>query len=313
MLIVNRLPELRHLRYFVAVAEELHFGRAAARLHIAQPGLSQQIQALERELGVALLDRTRRRAQLTPAGRSFLDESRRLLVQVERAVHLARRAGSGEIGRLAIGATESATHIVLPPVLREYRRRYPDVELVLHEMISEDQVEALRHGEIDVAFVRGPLVADDLEQLPLPEERLAVVIPRRHALARRASVPLKALAGEPFVLHPTPPSGWAEFTLAACRRAGFEPRVVQTGTSSAVAVSFVAAELGVALLPSGLAEGIDRRGVVVRPISGAAPRTRLVTVYRKGPPYSLARLTPTARALIDIVRGQLARDGSARR
>src|SRR5512133_1148541 len=185
--------ELRHLRYFVAVAEELHFGRAAQRLHIAQPGLSQQIQALESELGVSLLARTRRRVELTAAGQVFLDEGRRALAQVERAENLTRRAASGEIGRLTIGGTESATWVVLPELLRDFRRRYPNVDLAIREMPSPLQLEALRNGEIDVGFVRPPVGTDGLVARTILEERLGILLPKAHPLAKRSEIPIRVL------------------------------------------------------------------------------------------------------------------------
>src|SRR5689334_5740766 len=148
--------ELRHLRYFLAVAEELHFGRAATRLGIAQPPLSQQIRQLEQELGATLLNRTKRRVELTPAGRAFLEHTRQILAETERAKRVARRAGRGEIGRLAIGFVSSADLDVLPRVLRAWRERFPDVEVELHALLTAAQVDALGRGRLDVGFIRLP-------------------------------------------------------------------------------------------------------------------------------------------------------------
>src|SRR5215470_3343253 len=149
--------ELRHLRYFVAVAEELHFGRAAIRLHMAQPPLSQQIRQLEQEIGVTLLNRTKRRVELTPAGRAFLEEARRTLAQAERSVRTAQRASRGETGFLAIGFVPTADLDVLPRVLRAWRRRCPDVEVELSALSPAQQVEALREGRIQVGILRPPI------------------------------------------------------------------------------------------------------------------------------------------------------------
>jgi DNA-binding transcriptional LysR family regulator len=272
--------ELRHLRYFVAVAEELHFGRAAERLHVAQPGLSQQIQALERLLGVPLFDRTSRRVELTAAGAILLTEGRRLLAQTERIVDRARRAGLGEIGRLTLAAIGSATYDVIPPVVREYRRRYPEVELVLREMSTPAQVQALRTGEVDVGFLRLPVDTHDLIASVVREEGMYLMVPEAHPLAARAEVPLAALAGEPMILFPSAPRpSWADSVIAACRGAGIEPTVAQEAIESATVVSFVAAGVGVALVPQGL-RVLVRPGVVCIPVSNA-PTTQLAVVRRR--------------------------------
>ncbi|WP_394831284.1 LysR substrate-binding domain-containing protein [Pendulispora rubella] len=290
------MVELRHLRYFLVLAEELHFGRAARRLHIAQPGLSQQIQALERELGVELVDRSRRRMQLTAAGRTFFEEGRRGMVQLERAIDLARRAGRGEVGRLSLGAAESATYAILPSLLRAYVRRYPDVDLAVREMSSGVQLAALERGEIDIAFIRTPVEIKDFETMPLTEESMALVLPEDHPLARKRMVPLTALSNERFILHPTPASGWTEFMYAVCRHAGFEPRISQSASETTVAVSFVAAGLGVTLVPESLSDAARRPGVVTRPVASPVPNTQLLVVYpREG-------LPETARAFLEIVR-----------
>jgi LysR family transcriptional regulator, benzoate and cis,cis-muconate-responsive activator of ben and cat genes len=288
--------ELRHLRYFVAVAEELHFGRAAERLHVTQPGLSQQIQALERALGVALFARTSRRVELTPAGAVLLAEGRRALGQTERALERARRAGRGELGRLTVAAIGSATYDVVPAVLREHRRRYPDVELVLREMSTGAQVNALRAGEVDVGFLRLPADTHDLTAATVREERMLLMLPASHPLAGRAEVPLAALAGEPLIVFPAAPRpSWADTVIAACRQAGFDPRVAQEAMESATVVSFVAAEVGVALVPEGL-RVLVRPGVVCRPVAPPAPTTHLAVARRSG------HALPAIEALLGIVR-----------
>lgn len=288
--------ELRHLRYFVAVAEELHFGRAAERLNVAQPGLSQQIQALERELGVTLFDRTSRRVALTPAGAVLLTEGKWALAQTERALDRTRRAGRGELGRVTVAAIGSATYDVVPAVLREHRRRFPDVELVLREMSTGAQVNALRAREIDVGFLRLPADTHDLVTTTVREETMMLMLPTSHPFAERPEVPLAALAGEPLIVFPAAPRpSWADTVIAACRQAGFDPHVVQEAMESATVISLVAAEVGLALVPEGL-RVLARSGVVCRPVAPPAPTTRLAVVRRNEP------VLPTVEALLDVVR-----------
>ena len=291
--------ELRHLRYFIAVAEELHFGRAAERLHVAQPGLSQQIRQLERLLGVDLFERTSRRVQLTAAGSLLLAEGRRALAQLERTLDRARQAGRGEIGRLSVASIGSATYDVVPAILREYRRRFPDVELVLRELSTPLQVNALRGGEIDVGFVRLPADTHDLVATRVRAETMHVMLPESHPLAARAEVPLAALATEPLIVFPASPRpSWADTVLAACREAGFEPHVAQEAMESATVVSFVAAGIGVAPVPEGL-RVLVRPGVVCRPVAAPAPTTYLAVVHRTGP------LPATVEGLLGVI-GDLA-------
>jgi DNA-binding transcriptional LysR family regulator len=290
------LPELRLLRYFVAVAEELHFGRAAQRLHMAQPGLSQQIKVLERLIGVRLLERTSRQVGLTPAGRLLLSESRRLIAETERAVDRVRRTGRGEIGRLVVAAIGSATYDVVPRLLRAHRKRYPDVELVLREMSTPAQVHALRAGEIDVGLLRLPADTADLDAHTVREDRMALMLPETHPLARKKRIALRALAREPLILFPAAPRpSWADTVIAACRESGFEPIVAQEAMESATVVSFVAAGVGVALVPEGL-KVLARPGVAFRFLAPPAPVTRLAAVYRTG------ERPPTVESFLDLVR-----------
>src|SRR5574340_256525 len=243
--------ELRHLRYFVAVAEELHFGRAAARLGTAQPPLSQQIRQLEGELGVELLARTRRRVELTEAGRVFLDEARGILQRVTQATSAARRAARGETGSLAIGVVASATYGLLPRVVRAFRERHPDVALTMSVMSTGAQVAALRAGQLQLAVARPPFGDETLVAEPLHEEPVVAAIPSGHRLSAKRSLPLRALAGEPFVLFPRDRRpGWYDFVLGLCREAGFEPVVGQDAPELATALALVAAGDGVTLVPA---------------------------------------------------------------
>ncbi len=261
--------ELRHLRYFVAVAEELHFGRAAERLHIAQPPLSQQIRRLEQELGVELFRRNRRRVDLTDAGRLLLEQSRPLLAQAAHAEKLLGRAGAGEVGRLSIGFVGSASYEVLPAILHEFRNRFPDVELRLEEQTTGDQVGALNVGRIDVGLVRPPVADDSIELTPLVEERLIAALPEAHPLAERATVPVAALAQEPFVLPPRRITGLYEDVIGVCREAGFSPQV-----------SLVSAGIGVSLVPESV-ETFRRPRVAYRPLRGPNASLEIALARRR--------------------------------
>jgi LysR family transcriptional regulator, benzoate and cis,cis-muconate-responsive activator of ben and cat genes len=290
------VPELRLVRYFVAVAEELHFGRAAHRLRMAQPGLSQQIKSLEQQLGVRLLDRTSRQVRLTPAGELLLGEGRRLLAQAERTADQVRRAGLGLVGRVTVAAIGSATFDVIPRLLREHRERFPDVEVLLREMSTPAQVQALRSGEIDVGFLRLPADIDELVAHVVREERMALMLPESHPLAAMREVPLRALARERLIVFPAAPRpSWADTVIAACREAGFEPNVAQEAMESATVVSFVAAGIGVAPVPEGLLT-LARPGVVCRMVAPPAPVTRLAVVQRAGD------VLPVVGALLELVR-----------
>lgn len=273
--------ELRHLRYFVAVAEELHFGRAAERVGIAQPPLSQQIQKLEREMGVRLFVRTKRRVELTHPGQVFLAEARRTLAQAEHAVEAARRAERGEVGRLAVGFVGSSTYTVLPPVLRAFRRQHPGVELTLRELTTAQQLEAVRRGEIDVGFVRTPAPDGQLAQRVLIEEEFVVALPRSHPSARRRRVALRDLRGDAFILYPRAlAAGLYDRVVSACQQSGFSPRVIQETTQVPVMVSLVASGLGVAVVPA-CVQALRWNNVVYRLLCEPKPRTNIALVWRR--------------------------------
>jgi DNA-binding transcriptional LysR family regulator len=219
--------ELRHLRYFIAVAEERHFGRAAERLGMAQPPLSQQIQALERELGTQLFRRVPRHLELTDAGEVFLDGARAILARTEQAVRSAERAGRGELGRICVGFTPAASfNAVVPTTIRSFRHAFPDVSLDLSEADTAALCRALSAGNVDVAFIRPPDAVDftDLRIEELFDEDMLVALPTGHRLAASVRVPIAMLAGEPFILYPRwlAPSLY-DGILAACCKAGFVP------------------------------------------------------------------------------------------
>lgn len=194
--------ELRHLRYFVTVAEELHFGRAAARLRVAQPPLSQQIRRLERELGVTLFHRSTRRVQLTDAGKILLDEAKRVLAGAAHAVHVVQRAARGESGTLNVGFAASVMFMELPAIIRRFRERFPDVELKLRELPTVPQLARLRSGELDIGFVRQPDPDPLLHMETVMREPLLIAVSKSHPLASRAKVPLEDLKHEEFVMFP---------------------------------------------------------------------------------------------------------------
>ena len=276
--------ELRHLRYFVAVADERHFTRAAKVLGIGQPPLSQQIQALEREIGTPLFKRLPRGVALTDAGQVFLDDARRILRDAAQATERARRVARGELGRIRVGMINSAPfHALIPQVVREFRRRYPNVALSLEEGTTPGLAAAVRDEMLDLAFVRPLLEADrSLCVEPLLEEEMLVALPSGHPLCARARLPLLALSIEPFVLFPRAVgAGLHDEIIGACRAAGFSPRVVQETSQVTSIVNLVAAGLGVSIVPASMQQAsID--GVTYRPIRRPAPKARLSLLYRMG-------------------------------
>ncbi len=254
--------ELRHLRYFVTLAEELHFGRAAERLFIAQPPLSQQIQQLERELGVALFQRTSRRVQITPAGEAFLPEARLVLAGLETAAQAARRAARGDTGWLGIGFAASATYDLLPAVLHDFREAFPDVDLSLAELNAAEQLAALRERVIHVGLARPPVEDAEVVVNAVLREPFLVALPESHPRAGETELPLADLAKEAFVSFPERPTpSYAETVRRACEEAGFTPQVAQEVREMQTAISLVAAGLGIALLPASVAL-LPRPGLV---------------------------------------------------
>ncbi len=272
--------ELRHLKYFVAVAEELHFGRAAKRLHIAQPPLSQQIMNLEEELELKLFDRTKRRIQLTEAGMYFLKEARQVLLHVEQAAEAARRIDRGHAGRLTIGFVGSVVHAWLPAALRSFRESFPDVELVLQELNTAEQIQLLHAGRIDVGFLylaaKDPLLASHL----LTQAPLLVALPEKHALAGRKTLSIRDLAREPFIANTRSSEPVVrDAFISLCHSAGFSPRIAQEAGNVHTVLGLVASGLGPCLLPDFI-KNIKRPGVRYIPLSGSPPAVKLAVVWR---------------------------------
>ncbi len=271
--------ELRHLRYFVAVAEELHFGRAAARVGIAQPPLSQQIQRLEEELGVKLLQRTQRNVRLTPAGRAFLQHARQTLIQAEQAAAVARSVGQGIGGRLAVGLVSAANYNLLPPTLRRFRRDFPSVEVELREMTTQEQLAALREMRIQVGFMRAPVESERLQRECLLHEPVVVALPAEHRLARQRAVSISALAEEPFVLFPRSYAlNYFDQIVGLCRAAGFSPRIAQEVMQLPTIVGLVGAGFGISLLPESLTK-LRFPGVEYRPLQEAEARVTMLLAW----------------------------------
>lgn len=300
--------ELRHLRYFIAVAEELHFTRAARRLGMAQPPLSQQIQQLEAELATPLFERGTRRVTLTEAGRMLLPEARATLDQASRAATVARRAGKGEIGELRIGLFASAPLLpVFTEAVLSFRRRLPDVHLALHESPTLQQVDALRRGALDAGFLRCPSAADipaDITAVELLRERLVAMMREDHPLARhQGPLPIAALAGERLIFF----SRSVGTTLhgqfqALCGAAGFAPNITQTARENATLIGLVAAGLGIAVMPASLAQ-IRVAEVTHRALAEPGATTSIWLATPQGAPSALARAflacagaSPSARA-----------------
>jgi DNA-binding transcriptional LysR family regulator len=292
--------ELRHLRYFIAVAEEGHITRAAERLGMQQPPLSQQIKAIERELDVQLLRRKARGVELTDAGSNFLDDARATLAQLERAVESTRRTARGELGRICIGVTSTSSfHPLVARSIRAFSRSCPKVSLTLEESLSNELLDGLRNERMDVAFIRtAPADAPGLAIQRLLDEPMVVALPADHQLAKVASnsaIPLKRLAPETFILYGPPGTGMYDTIITACNAAGFNPNVGNLGASTqhgpriGSTLSLVAAGLGITFVPSSL-QRMNIEGVAYRRVKTSPPPTaRLSLATRRGDPSATVR------------------------
>lgn len=287
--------ELRHLRYFIAVAEEGHVTRAAERLGIQQPPLSRMIKRIEKQLDVQLFRRKPRGVELTDAGQVFLDRARAILSGFDQAFETTRRTARGDQGAIRVGMPPTvAFHPFVPHVIRDFRDAFPLVAITLDEARSDELIESLRNERIDVAFVRSSLAKDmGLTMHPLFEEEMVVALPRAHALARSdfaTAVPLKALASENFIIQrrETGLKMYAE-TIAACHAAGFSPSVRQEVPRITFTLTFVAAGLGISLVPASL-QRLQMDGVVYRRLKGHVhPKAPLNLASRRGDPSPVVR------------------------
>jgi DNA-binding transcriptional LysR family regulator len=300
--------DLRRLRYFIAVAEEGHITRAAERLDMQQPPLSRQIRLMERELKVQLFRRLPRGVELTSAGKALFPEAKAMLMHLDHALETTRRAARGEQGRLCVGIAPTAPfNPLVPKAIRAFRDTFPLVLLVLEEGLSNEIVARFNNEQMDVAFVRAPQIhADGVVVTLLQQEPMVAALPSRHPMARLGrskAVPLKSLTSDPFILIGPPGTGLHDETVAACRAAGFVPRLGQPAPRITSALSLVAAGLGIAMVPSTM-QSVRVDGVVYRPVQGAAPKAFLGLASRRGDP------SPVLKQFLNLVRA-LAKDHPA--
>ena len=285
------MVEMRHIRYFLAVAEERHFTRAAAKVGIGQPPLSQQIKDLEAEIGTQLFHRLAHGAELTAAGEAFLEGIKEMPALAQRATKAAQRAARGETGSLRVGFTaSSAFNTVVPSAIRAFRRAYAGVELTLEEANTTRLVAGLQDGSFDVAFLRpGGAESEAFQLRLLSEEPMMVALPARHPAAAQQEVELAILKDDPFLLFPRSigPTLY-DGIMGACREAGFEPKIGQLAPQIASIINFVAAELGVSIVPASMSQ-LQVSGVTYRPIAGQAPTARLALAYRRGETSAVVR------------------------
>jgi DNA-binding transcriptional LysR family regulator len=283
--------ELRHIRYFLAVAEERHFTRAAARVGIGQPPLSQQIKDLETEIGTRLFHRVAHGAELTAAGEAFLKAVEEMPSLAERAKRAAQRASRGEVGSLRVGFTTlSVFNGVVPAAIRAFRRAYGDVELALEEASTTRLVAGLKEGSLDVAFLRpGDAAREALQLRLLYEEPMIAALPASHPAVAQQAVDLATLRLDPFLLFPRPVGPRLyDSIIDACRKAGFDPMIVQSVPQLVSIITLVAVELGVSIVPASMSQ-LQIPGVAYRAIAGEAPTVRLTLAHRRGETSPIVR------------------------
>jgi DNA-binding transcriptional LysR family regulator len=294
------MVELRHLRYFIAVAEELHFSRAAERLHLAQPPLSAAIRRLERDLGVELFVRTTREVKLTDAGRAFLAGARRTLADAERAAEDAKRAAAGDLGHLRIAYSWSTRFETFPALGRAFRAGHEAVELLAQEMWNARMPEAFANGSIDVAVSLCPEISAELELVPIRKERLVALLPEPHPLAREDAIPLSALAGQEFILFPREIAPRLHDAFVSIyRRGGFEPRLRNESFHTGWDVGVLAEIPAVALAPQSVARGLPD-GIVAVPLREPTDTLETCVVWR------VDDASPAVAAFVSVARSVFA-------
>ncbi|MFP7471445.1 LysR family transcriptional regulator [Niallia taxi] len=242
--------ELRHLQYFQTVAEELHFGRAAARLNMTQPPLSQQIKQLEEELGFPLFHRSSRAVELTTAGDVFLGQIRSILSQLDRAVDTARHTARGELGKIIIGFVGTATYEILPPAIKEFRTIFPSIDIELRQLSAPNQLNALLNGDIDIGFSHPPVASCELISSSLKKSECVIAIPKNHRLADKQAVAITDMMNEPIISLSKEawPSLYEDF-IQLCNKHGFQPNIVQESTEYQMVIGLVTAGIGIAVVP----------------------------------------------------------------
>jgi len=273
--------ELRQLKYFITVAQELHFGRAAEALHLSQPALSKQIQALENSLDIQLLERTKHWVKLTNAGQKFLETAHRVLHEVEEGIQITRQVADGQRGKVRIGLTEATVFCLAPTILRTYRERYPQVDLILSSGGTEANVEALRTYQIDVGFVYLPIREPTLSLSSLYEEIYVAALPASHPLTKHKQIPLSSLANQPLIFYPRSlaPVLYGSF-IKCCEQAGFVPHIVQEAELAQTRLGLAAAGAGIAFVLADM-QNLNAKGVVYRPLIGDFPRLKLAIAWRQ--------------------------------
>jgi DNA-binding transcriptional LysR family regulator len=286
--------DLRHLRYAVVLADELHFGHAAQRLGMAQPPLSREIKRLETALGIQVFIRTKRQVEVTAAGKAFLKEAKATLDQADRAVRTAHRAGRGELGVLEIAFVPAASFNIVPEAVRRFWNAFPDVQLALHEMAAPRQIQSLRYGDINVGFFFSSAYQEGIDVRPVVSEPLVVAMPRGHPLSVYSTLTPAKLEEQPFLLLPGQASASVYDQFAGpVRHAGLPPSINQTDLGIHTVLSLVAAGLGVGLVPSSV-RNTRRTGITYRALREPAPRMEILMAWCSG------RITPVVERFLEV-------------
>ncbi|HIC81975.1 MAG TPA: LysR family transcriptional regulator [Kiloniellaceae bacterium] len=286
---------MRHIRYFAAVAEELHFRRAAERLNVSQPALSRAIRHIEQEIGVSLFERSNRHVALTRAGATFLRGCSAALVYMDGAVEQAQKTATGEKGHLVVGYTDIAIAGRLPQILKSFRQRYPEVTLEPRHDYTRAQLNAVESGALDVGFVTGPVAEEGLDSLAVQHDGFIVVLYGTHPLAKQREIALADLAGEPFVLGTS--ANWTYYhdhLYRLCRAAGFEPRVVQSASNSEGIFGLIACEMGISVQATSI-ENCLRKGLKTRPLKDCTATVPTVAIWNRN------TLSPVKQRFVDFL------------
>jgi DNA-binding transcriptional LysR family regulator len=288
--------EIRHLRSFLAVAEHLHFGHAAEEIHLSQPALSVQIRALEDAIKAPLFVRNRRRTVLTPAGELLREDARDILARIEVAAMRAQRADRGQVGIIRIGIISTAAAILLPPILLEYRKQFPEVVFDLENILTAKQIGHLQDRRLDVGFVRMPIVADGIELIPIHWEPFMLILPASHRLAKKPRITLKDLREQDMVLYSRNKApSFRDQIMGILDRAGIKPKIIQEAGEMYTLVSLVAAGLGISILPKSV-ELYRVPGVVMRPLPGRLPHAQIALAVHRD------NSSPFVRAFVELAK-----------